>query len=81
MTCSVNSPINFVTAALGGEREVPTLLRRVKLKIPTKTQIGKQFRLRGMGVRSLRGGQLSDWMCSGLPCQPDQAPKRDTGRG
>ena len=56
-------PINMVTAALGGEMEVPTLDGRVKLKIPPETQSGKQFRLRGKGVRSVRGGQLGDLMC------------------
>jgi len=39
-------PISFVTAALGGELEVPTLNWRVKLKIPSETQSGKLFRLR-----------------------------------
>jgi molecular chaperone DnaJ len=56
-------PINMVTAALGGEMEVPTLDGRVKLKIPPETQSGKQFRLRGKGVRSVRGGQVGDLMC------------------
>ena len=56
-------PINLVTAALGGEMEVPTLDGRVKLKIPAETQSGKQFRLRGKGVRSVRGGQVGDLMC------------------
>jgi molecular chaperone DnaJ len=56
-------PINVVTAALGGEMEVPTLDGRVKLKIPAETQSGKLFRLRGKGVRSVRGGQLGDLMC------------------
>jgi molecular chaperone DnaJ len=56
-------PINMVTAALGGELEVPTLDGRVKLKIPGETQSGKLFRLRGKGVRSVRGGQIGDLMC------------------
>lgn len=56
-------PINVVTAALGGEMEVPTLDGRVKLKIPAETQSGKLFRLRGKGVRSVRGGQIGDLMC------------------
>jgi len=56
-------PINLVTATLGGELEVPTLDGRVKLKIPAETQSGKQFRLRGKGVRSVRGSQVGDLMC------------------
>lgn len=56
-------PIGFVDAALGGELEVPTLDGRVKLRIPTETQTGKLFRLRGKGVRSVRGGAVGDLVC------------------
>jgi molecular chaperone DnaJ len=56
-------PIDFVTAALGGELEVPTLDGRVVLKIPAETQSGKMFRLRGKGVRSVRGGPVGDLIC------------------
>ncbi len=56
-------PISFVTATLGGELEVPTLEGRVKLKIPSETQSGKLFRLRGKGVKSVRGGPAGDLIC------------------
>ncbi|MEM7253233.1 MAG: molecular chaperone DnaJ [Pseudomonadota bacterium] len=56
-------PISFVTAALGGELDVPTLDGRVKLKIPTETQTGKLFRLRGKGVKSVRGTTPGDLLC------------------
>jgi molecular chaperone DnaJ len=56
-------PIDIATAALGGELDVPTLDGRVKLKIPAETQTGKLFRMRGKGVRSVRGGQTGDLMC------------------
>lgn len=56
-------PIDFVTAALGGELEVPTLEGRVMLKIPPETQTGKMFRLRGKGVKSVRGGGVGDLIC------------------
>jgi len=56
-------PISFVTAALGGELEVPTLDGRVKLKIPPETQSGKLFKLRGKGVKSVRGGPVGDLLC------------------
>ena len=56
-------PISFVTAALGGELEVPTLGGRVNLKIPAETQSGRLFRLRGKGVRSVRGGAVGDLIC------------------
>ena len=45
---------------LGGELEVPALHGRVKLKIPPETQTGKVFRIKGMGVPSVRGGDPGD---------------------
>jgi len=56
-------PISFVTAALGGELEVPTLDGRVMLKVPPETQTGKLFRMRGKGVQSVRGGAPGDLIC------------------
>ncbi len=56
-------PINFPTACLGGELEVPTLNGKVKLKIPAETQTGKLFRLRGKGVKPVRGGAVGDLLC------------------
>jgi molecular chaperone DnaJ len=61
LQCDV--PINFVTAALGGELEVPTLDGRVMLKVPPESQTGKVFRLRGKGVKSVRGGAVGDLLC------------------
>ena len=56
-------PISFTTAALGGETEVPTLTGKVKLKIPEGTQTGKMFRVRGKGVKPVRGGPQGDLLC------------------
>jgi len=58
LLCTV--PINFATAAVGGELEVPTLDGRVKLKVPAGTQTEKTFRLRGKGVKPVRGGAVGD---------------------
>ena len=62
LMCEV--PISFVTAALGGEVEVPTLGGQVSLKIPAGTQSGKRFRLRGKGVKPVRGGPVGDLYCT-----------------
>ncbi|AWL12279.1 Chaperone protein DnaJ [Saliniradius amylolyticus] len=61
LSCDV--PISFTTAALGGEVEVPTLDGKVKLKVSPETQTGRQFRLRGKGVKSVRSGVQGDLMC------------------
>ena len=56
-------PITFVTATLGGEIDVPTLDGRVVLKVPPETQSGRSFRLRGKGVKPVRGGPIGDLIC------------------
>ncbi len=56
-------PIGFAIAALGGEVEVPTLTGKVKLTIPTGTQTGKRLRVKGKGVKSVRGGTTGDLYC------------------
>jgi molecular chaperone DnaJ len=61
LVCDV--PVSFATATLGGEVEVPTLEGRVSLKIPPETQSGKLFRLRGKGVKPVRGGARGDLLC------------------
>ncbi|MEX0732950.1 MAG: molecular chaperone DnaJ [Aquisalimonadaceae bacterium] len=61
LRCQV--PISYVTAALGGELEVPTLSGRVALRVPEGTQSGKVFRVRGKGVKPVRGGPQGDLLC------------------
>ncbi|RXZ45018.1 molecular chaperone DnaJ [Crenobacter cavernae] len=56
-------PISFATAALGGEVDIPTLEGMARLKIPAETQTGKVLRLRGKGVKSVRGADYGDLMC------------------
>lgn len=56
-------PISFVTAALGGEIEIPTLEGMARLKIPAETQSGKVFRLRGKGMKNVRSHAQGDLMC------------------
>ncbi|CAH6918391.1 chaperone protein DnaJ [Vibrio chagasii] len=53
-------PVSFSMAALGGEVEVPTLDGRVNLKVPEETQTGRMFRMRGKGVKGVRGGGVGD---------------------
>ena len=53
-------PISFVDAALGSSIDVPTLDGKAKLKIPSGTQSGKIFRLKGKGIPSLNGYERGD---------------------
>ena len=57
-------PVSFTRAALGGEIEVPTLLHgKATITIPEGTQSGKQFRLRGKGVKGVRSHSAGDLYC------------------
>jgi molecular chaperone DnaJ len=59
--CSV--PISMITAALGGEIDVPTLAGKAAIDIPEGTQTGKQFRLRGKGLKGVRASYPGDLYC------------------
>lgn len=61
LSCGI--PVNFAVAALGGSVQVPTLDGEVTLKIPAETQSGRVFRLRGKGVRPVRGSGPGDLFC------------------
>lgn len=57
-------PVSFVTAALGGEVDVPTLDgKSVKLKVPEGTQTNQVLRVREKGIKSLRGIGVGDLYC------------------
>ena len=56
--CSV--PVTIEEAVLGAEIEVPTVEGKARLKIPSGTQNGQKFRLRGRGAPSARGGGRGD---------------------
>ena len=58
---SVRVPIDMVTATLGGSIEVPSVDgSRARLNIPSGTQGGQQFRLRGKGMSVLRQSVRGD---------------------
>ena len=56
-------PISFPRAALGGEIDVPTLQGKAAIDIPDGTQAGKQFRLRGKGIKGVRSSYPGDLYC------------------
>jgi molecular chaperone DnaJ len=54
-------PISMVTAAMGGDFEVPTIDGdKARVKIPAGTQSGTRMRLAGKGMPVLRSKQLGD---------------------
>ena len=57
---AVDVPVSPISAAVGGEVDVPTPDGIANLKIPSGTPNGKLFRLRGKGMPSLRGMGTGD---------------------
>lgn len=54
-------PVSMVTAALGGEFEVPTIEgTKSRVKVPGGTQSGRRFRLQSKGMPVLRSKQTGD---------------------
>ena len=56
----LNIPIDFVDAILGTSVDVPTVYGEATLNIPSGTQPGQIFRMRGQGVKDLRSGKPGD---------------------
>jgi molecular chaperone DnaJ len=54
-------PVSMVTAAMGGEFEVPTIDKaKTKVKVSSGTQSGRRFRVAGKGMPVLRSRQMGD---------------------
>jgi molecular chaperone DnaJ len=56
-------PIGITTASLGGKVQVPTLDGKAEIELPEGTQHGKQFRLRGKGIKGVRSSTPGDLYC------------------
>ncbi|OGQ77497.1 MAG: molecular chaperone DnaJ [Deltaproteobacteria bacterium RIFOXYA12_FULL_58_15] len=54
LSCEV--PVTFSQAALGAQIDIPTLDGSVRMTLPSGTQSGRTFRLRGKGVPRASGG-------------------------
>jgi molecular chaperone DnaJ len=57
------APVSMITAALGGQIQVPTLTGNAEIELPEGTQHGKTFRLRGKGIKGLRSSYPGDLYC------------------
>lgn len=53
-------PISFSQAVFGDEVNVPTLDGVAKLTIPSGTQTGTVFKMRGKGIKNIRGSGVGD---------------------
>jgi molecular chaperone DnaJ len=71
------APISMVTAAMGGEFEVPSIDgSRARVKIPGGTQSGRRFRLSSKGMPVLRSKQAGDMYVQVVVETPQNLTKR-----
>ena len=70
-------PVSMVTAAMGGEFEVPTIDGgKTRVKVPEGTQSGQRFRLSGKGMPVLRARQSGDMYVQILVETPQNLTKK-----
>jgi len=70
-------PVSMVTAALGGEFEVPSIDgSKSRVKVPSGTQSGRRFRLQGKGMPVLRSKQTGDMYVQVIVETPQSLTKR-----
>ena len=68
-------PISMVTAALGGDFEVPTIDGgKTRVKVPEGTQSGRRFRLQDKGMPVLRSKQTGDMYVQVVVETPQTSP-------
>ena len=56
----IEVPISAIDATLGAKIDVPTVYGDVEMSIPAGSQHGSRLRLKGKGVKDLRGGSQGD---------------------
>ena len=72
----VQVPVSFVTAALGGTIEVPTIHSKAELKIPAGTQSGTVFKMKGKGIPYLHGSGTGDELVTVVVEVPKKLSKK-----
>jgi molecular chaperone DnaJ len=74
---SMDIPVSFVDAALGGELEVPSVDGgKAKMNLPEGTQSGQVFRMRGKGMPELNGTRRGDMFVKVTVEVPHKLSKR-----
>jgi molecular chaperone DnaJ len=70
-------PVSLVTAALGGDFEVPTIDGgKTRVKVPEGMQTGRRFRLQGKGMPVLRARQSGDMYVQVVVETPQKLTKK-----
>lgn len=72
-------PVDYITAALGGEVQVPTLSGRVTMKIPPGTDSGRTFRLPGQGMPKMNKNERGDLYVKARVHIPESISDKERG--
>jgi curved DNA-binding protein len=72
----MNLPITPWEAALGATLKVPTLGRKVDLKVPAGSQTGRKLRLKGKGLGGSKGGDQYVTLQIMTPAAEEESAKR-----
>lgn len=64
--------IDYLAAALGGEVQIPTLGKKITMKIPAGTNVGRIFRLPGMGMPLVKSNDFGDLYVKVRIAMPDK---------
>jgi molecular chaperone DnaJ len=73
----IDVPVSFPQAALGGEISVQSLDGPIPLTLNAGTQSGSQYRLRGRGMPSVRGGVKGDELVTVHVVVPTKLSRRE----
>ena len=71
----IEAPIPFDVSILGGSIKIPTLEKTISLKIPSNTQTGKVFRIKGEGASIVRNKRRGDILCRVIVETPSNLDK------
>ena len=74
----IEAPIPFETSIIGGSIKVPTLEGSISLKIPSQTQTGKIFRIKGKGAAVVRDARRGDILCRVIVETPSNLDRSQT---
>ncbi len=72
----IEAPIPFDISVIGGSIKIPTLENNISLKIPSNTQTGKVFRIKGKGASIVRDRRRGDILCRVIVETPSNLSKK-----
>ena len=74
----LEAPIPFEISIIGGAIKIPTLEGSLSLKIPSQTQTGKIFRIKGKGAAVVRNSRRGDLLCRVIVETPSNLDRKQS---